>query len=195
MSREDKVDRLLAYLRGELNKPEAALLEKEIEGDPELKETYALLKELGGESRSIDWSEIDSTIRAISTRLVDDFFKKRADGQPAPGVLVYDSKMLPLPTGVRPASVDVRRLKFKIDEMELMVSLYPVGPRAYEVMGQLTGYSGNESISVSLARGKKTYRTEPDSFQLFHLARVPSGNYRLVLSTASGTIADVDIDI
>ena len=195
MSREDKVDRLLAYLRGELNKPEAALLEKEIEGDPELKETYALLKELGGESRSIDWSEIYSTIRAISTRLVDDFFKKRADGQPAPGVLVYDSKMLPLPTGVRPASVDVRRLKFKIDEMELMVSLYPVGPRAYEVMGQLTGYSGNESISVSLARGKKTYRTEPDSFQLFHLARVPSGNYRLVLSTASGTIADVDIDI
>ncbi len=195
MGREDKIDILLAYLRGELRKSEARLLEKEIERDPELKETFALLKELGGESANIDWSEIDDTVRAISTRLVDDFFRKRPDGSPVPGVLVYDSKVLPLPAGVRPASVDVRRLKFKIDEMELMVSLYPVGPRAYEVMGQLSGYTGDETIEVSLTRGKKTYRAKPDSFQLFHFARVPSGNCRLVVSTPGGTLADVDIDI
>jgi hypothetical protein len=195
MGREDKIERLLAYLRGELKKSEARLLEREIETDPELKETYTLLKELGGESRNVDWGEIGSTVKAISDRLVDDFFRTRPDGKSIPGVLVYDSKMLPLPAGVRPASVDVRRLKFKIEEMELMISLYPVGPKAYEIMGQLSGYAGSESIEVSLAKGKKTYRTEPDAFQLFHFARVPSGDYHLVLSTASGTIADVDIDV
>jgi hypothetical protein len=195
MRKEDKIDRLLDYLRGRLEEREAKKVERELERDPEMKESLILLKELGAESRSVDWNEIDATVRAISSRMVDDYFKKGPGGKQAPGVLIYDSKLLPLPAGVRPASVDVRRLKFRIEEMELMVSLYPVAPKAYELMGQLSGYNRRESIEISLVKGTKKYRTEPDSFQLFHFSRVPSGDYRMLITAGDDTIADLNIDV
>lgn len=195
MRKEDKIERLLDYLKGRLKKKEARALERELERDPEMKESLVLLQELGSESRGIDWSEIDATVQAISTRLVKDFFKKSPGGKQAPGVLIYDSKMLPLPAGVRPASVDVRRLKFRIEEMELMVSLYPAAPKAYELMGQLSGYHDKEPVEISLVKGSKKYRTKADSFQLFHFSRVPSGDYRILITSGADTIADLDIDI
>lgn len=195
MGKEDKIDILLAYLKGRLKKKEAMAVEKEMKRDPAMRDLYALLCELGAESGNLDWSEIDATVRAMSNRMVNDFFKEREGGVSAPGVLIYDSKMLPLPAGVRPASVDVRRLKFRIDEKELMISLYPVAPNAYEVMGQLSGYTGNEPIEISLRAGKKTFQAESDEFQLFHFARIPSGDYRLIVTASGETIADLDIDV
>ena len=61
---------------------------------------------------------------------------------------------MPLPEGVRPAAVSTRRLKYRIGEDILEISLHPVSPASYELIGQLSGQEPGRILDIQFKSGK-----------------------------------------
>ena len=136
-----------------------------------------------------------SAVERLADKLVKDFETgKKHKGQPY-GVTVFDSKLLPLPEGVRPAVVDTRKLKFRVSDCTLDIALYPVSPDSYELIGQIAGGEAKDRFRVTLSARKNRYTTDTDQFQLFRFDRVFSGQYTLMIRQGRKTIAIVDLDL
>jgi hypothetical protein len=193
--KSDKVDLLLQYLKGTLSARQMRKVEKLLASDAESRNLYSTMSFVYDEGRLSDWCHIRDSVRRISSRLYDDFQKSIKRPDLNYGVTIFDSKVLPLPEGVRPAAVDSRRLKFKIASFELDISLYPVSIDYYEIIGQVTGLKVSEPITVTIKSGKTKLYTHADQFNLFRLARVPAKKYTLFIISNRKTIGTVDIDI
>jgi len=155
----------------------------------------SVLKQLQDESGTVRWDEIKDSVHEISDRLFDDFTKRRKSPGAVKGVLIFDSRSIPLPDGVRSAKVDTRRIKYIIGEYDLELALYPVTSGAYEIIGQLSGIEGHEGCEVILKSAREEFKSRADRFLVFCFPRVPVMKYTLELKTKNRKIASVDINL
>lgn len=195
MKDEDCIKLIMDYLCGKLDKDQACEFEKQLEKDLKLKDQYLLVKHLKNEAHEINWSEVDDAARAISTDLIEDFFKSEAASEEKRAIKVYDSKVLPLPEGVRPAVMDYRHMKFRCEEMSLNVTLYPISADDYEIMGRLLGYPKGKELDVELRIGRSILRTRTDTFYLFRFQKVPARDCSLTLKSLGEPVVNVDIKV
>jgi len=98
------------------------------------------------------------------------------------GLLTFDSGLLPLPAGVRPATVDSRRLKYTAGEHQLEISMYPASPGTLEIIGQVSGYASGTILEVRLEGERRKFTAESNQFQVFHFVRIPAAEYSLSIS-------------
>lgn len=196
MSVNEKRFRQLAdYLRGNLSDEEKKALEVEIENDPDLQNLVGMMSEIRAESDSIEWEKIQQPVHGMFGRLLKDFKHAAGDKRSRRGVRTYDSKYLPLPEGVRPATVNTRRIRYQIGEDDLEISCYPASPGSYEVIGQLSGQKQGEILEIELTRGKDKQRVSSNQFQLFRFERVGLGAQTLKIKRKGRIIALVDIEL
>jgi len=191
----DRVDLMLDYLRGDLTAEQRRRAEGIIGGDPESAGLFATVESLFTEGQKSDWRPLrDSTLK-LAGRLFDDYQKSRKRTKIKRGITIFDSMMLPLPAGVRPATVDTRRLKYKVGEMDLELSLYPVTTDSYELIGRVYELESDGGLSVRLKSRRHEFKEEADRFNLFRFVRVPISNYALDLILHTKKIGTVALEL
>ncbi|MEW5925437.1 MAG: hypothetical protein AB1746_15760, partial [Candidatus Zixiibacteriota bacterium] len=99
----------------------------------------------------------------------------------------------PLPEGVRPAAVDCRRLKFKIGDYDLEISMYPISTDSREIIGQVHQARFDKPLEVRLKSGRTSFSVTADRFNLFRFERVPVAEYKMTLISDGQTIGIVDL--
>lgn len=195
MKKDEQIQELADFVRGRLDADRAGLVQHRLSSDPDYAQLFELVKAMVDEAEQIDWPTTGAIAGEVSSRLIDDYLGTPSRERKTRGVRVYDSRLFPLPEGVRPAQVDTRHLKFKLEDMNLSVSLYPVSPDSYQLIGQLTGRSPETMLQVTLEKGKSVLTGEADRFNLFHFPRVPKGDYTLSLLAGGELIGSFSIDI
>jgi len=111
------------------------------------------------------------------------------------GIIFYDSRILPLPAGVRPAAVETARLKYQIGDRQLQISLYPVSPERYEVIGHLGRMTTGKVIDIMLKTGRKKIATQSNEFQIFRFQNVHKATYQLEIKDGNESIAKVVLEL
>jgi len=195
---EDKVEILLKFLRGELNAKESKEVKSRIKRDKEMAELLTVLKNLRPGGRHADWKRIFRSALELSSRQFEDFQKSRHKNQPPYGITVYDSSVLPIPSGIRSefsSTVNSRRLKYKINGMELVLSLQPVSMENFNLMGQISGLEEGLDIRLLLSSTRKTYEAGTDQFYVFHFERIPTAEYSLKIYERNTVIGIADFKI
>lgn len=191
----DNIELLIGLVRGQLPGPEEKRIEAALKADRDLAELYSVIKELHAEAKGLNWPQIGGAVKEISSRLFEDYSKSKRRPKARYGVALFDSKLLPLPEGVRPAAVDTRRIKYRFDDYILDVSLYPVSPESYEVIGQISAPEEGSLFEVSLKSRGVRLVARTDAFQLFRFERVPATAYELSLKSGKRRIGTVDIEL
>jgi len=192
--RED-LELLIEYLRGQLGPEDQALMEKRIADDPVLGEMIRFLSDLRSEIGSADWKEMKHPSHTLFERLLKDIKYRKRDASGTQGVTIFDSQLLPLPEGVRSAAVDTRRIKYLIGEAQLEISLYPVSPSSFEVIGLLTGYDTGEVLDVELSGKKVKLSARANRFSLFRYPQVSAGVYELSIRDGEKLVGRVNLEL
>jgi hypothetical protein len=188
-------DKLIDYIKGQLNSKEHASMKAQIENDPILQKMISVIKGMKNEVDQIEWPKLEKSSHDLFDRLLNDVKKQKSKGNEKRGVNIFDSRLLPLPEGVRPADVDTRRLKFLIGDAQLELSIYPISPKSFELIGQISGLEQVRSLSVELISGKSRITSEANQFNLFRVPRVPAGTYNLNFYDGQNIIGKIDLEL
>lgn len=188
-------EQLVAYIEGRLSPEEQSEMEKRIAQDPALQKTIAVMKGLKSEAEKIDWHKMQKPSHDLFDRLLKDIKRRKSEAGGKRGVNIFDSGLLPIPEGVRPAEVDTRRLKYLIGDGELELSLYPVSPKSFEIIGQVKGLENAGVLSVEIKSGKTRISVAANEFNLFRIPRITSGSYKLNLIEGKKVIGKIDLTL
>ncbi len=177
---QDKIELLIAYMSGSLTGIEEKALVAEMQQVPEMAEMYDMLKNMSSISGHGSKPIISAT-QKLSQKLYQDFLKNQASDKLQYGVQLFDSALLPLPEGIRPASIDTRQLKYQIGELVVELKMYPITVDSVELIGQIEGLDSYDEFSVTVETKKKNQNTSVDKFGLFRFERIAVGNSSLYL--------------
>ncbi len=192
---EKKLSQIVDYIRGQLTPEENTKVARMIAEDPVLQKFISLSANLRKESATVDWKRIGSSAHAlIDVQLKQLKMTAKRTGKRR-GITIFDSKLLPLPDGVRPAIVDTRRVRFLTGDGRLDLSFYPISLNSSEVIGQYTSIESPSGMAVELRRGRVRLMSTANEFGLFRFPRIPKGTYSLRLRATDEVIAEIDFEI
>ena len=191
--KEEIVELLMKLIDGTLDTESQSEVLRLIEQKPEIKRLHTLLARLKDASR--EDRDLKKAASALVERFVRDMKMAKDEREPARGVLSFDSGLLPLPAGVRPATVDSRRLRYIFGERRLEVSIYPASPGTYEVIGQASGFASGDILTADLEGAPGKMHERSNRFQVFHFERVPAGTYTLRVTSPGGSDCLFTIEI
>ncbi len=177
----EKIERLKSLLAGSLQGEQKITLLVELQNDSELSDYYDLLKQLYQVSPQ-NSQELFAASKKLSQTLYKDFLKEKSNSQKQFGVQVFDSSLLPLPEGVRPASVDTRQLKYQVGELLVALTVYPTTIDSVELIGQIQDFDKNEKIKIKAKSGRSSQVVEIDEFGLFRFDRIDAGKCSLLFT-------------
>lgn len=184
---------IIDYVRGDLEPDRVPEVEARIQKDPILQRLAELLRAIRAEAVSGDWRSLKPAAHALLERQLRDRRRKRATTKIEHGITVFDSRLLPLPEGVRPALVDTGHIRYRIGDEILEVSVYPVSVNSFEVIGRFTGIAERKG-TATLRKGKKKYSAETNEFGLFRFPRITRGQYVLEVSCGGEVFGKVDLE-
>ncbi len=194
-NKKKQFEQLIDYIKGRLSPEECSSMKAQIDKDPILQQMIAVIEEMQDEIDQIEWEKLQKPSHALFDRLLNDIKKRKGEMGDKRGVTIFDSGLLPLAEGVRPAEVDTRRLKYLIGDAQLELSIYPVSPRSYELIGQISGLDQVKSLSVELSGGKSRITAEANQFNLFRICRIPAGKYNLNLLEGRNIIGIINLEL
>lgn len=179
---------LVKFHRGETDPEKRRQIEEALKGDARLQQTYLLVRSIGDFSDELGWEQLAEAALKLSEQMFDDF-RESIDH----GVLIFDSALLPLPEGVRPAAVGTRTLRYRVRELLLDLSLYPITPDSLEIIGRVSNLApGADKVAVSL-KGAARLTAEADAFGIFRFERVARGQWELKLSAKRKHLGAVNL--
>ncbi|MEW5994193.1 MAG: hypothetical protein AB1744_07340 [Candidatus Zixiibacteriota bacterium] len=193
--KENDVDLIIRLLRGKLSAHQRRELEARLASDGPLAQLRAIIGELLAASETADDSLLRSAAKQVAQRMFEDYQRRGCPGRRKQGITLFDSKLLPLPEGVRPATVDTRRLKYRLGDLVLTISLYPISPHSYEMIGQIIEAKTDRPFEVIVSGGKTDQSARTDRFHVFRFERLETGRYMLRLKRGRILIGVVDIDL
>jgi hypothetical protein len=189
-----QIELIIKYVKSELSRDEEKKIKKLLSSDKEFAKMYEIIKTLDIDSMSSNLAELAPPLKQMSLGMFREFQKTKKDKEIMRGLPVYDSRVLPIPEGVRPSETNSRRLKYKFDSMELELSLYPTSLYSYEMIGQLSG-AEDSKYRIELTGKEFRRKTETDELQMFTFVKIPAMKYRLNILSGRKTIAVVDLEI
>lgn len=191
----DKVEILINYIKDRLDKEERKKVKTLLKSDSETAELYAVVKNLLEDRAELQDDHLSEAAQKLAEKLYEDFQQRQGSPKLPMGVTVFDSRLLPLPEGVRPASVEVGRVKYRLNGLTLEISLYPVSSDSFEIIGQVSGANEDVCLEVQLISKRKKYTVATDQFHLFRYERIPTGQYKLSLLRDKEEVGVVNIDL
>ncbi len=192
---ENKIEAAIQFVRNRLNPEQRAKFEALLKTDDELGEFVTLVKDMLNAGESLRSIEARLSVHRLARELFEDF-KAGSESKSIPhGVRVFDSSCVPRPDGVRPATVEARDLKFRLDELEVEITLHPVSADSFELIGRVEGLPRGNGIKLTLKNSRTTITTRADEFQVFRFDRVARGKYRMTLEAANQTLGVVRLEV
>lgn len=191
---QEEIELLVGYLNGKLDKAETDRVESLLQSEPEFKKLHDMMVDLHVKGTDPDVSVTVDSARRLSNRMIRDHLKNRASDF-VQGVTIYDSSVLPLPEGVRPATVDTRQIRYRLGTHDVELSLYPVTPSSYELIGHVSIENQGKEFEISLKAGKKTFKTTSDKHDVFRFARIDIDRYVMVIRSHGEEIGRIDLDL
>jgi len=186
-----KKDRLLDSFLKRVDSNDRAELLKQFKSDSEVRCIVTDLLELGDYDLS-GWENVISAARELAAGIIDSAIPENGEAR---GVITYDSKLLPMPEGVRRASVDSRRIKVQVGDGRIAISLYPVTPKSYRLMGQLNDFEDYVEILIILRISGKKLETTCNEWGLFEFPRVPCGKCEIILKQKREFISTFELTL
>ena len=193
--KKDKYDLLAEYLKGRLSGDREKQFERMLRDDPELVRMAEFVSDLIRESDDIEWDRLKQPAHSVLGRMLKDYKISQKSKESKQGIVFFDSRDMPLPEDVRPAIVNSRRIKYRIADDVLEISLHPVSPGSYELIGQLSGRQPGEIVEIEIRGNNSAKKVKSNDFQLFRLERIESGNYKMKIYAEKKLIAKIDIEL
>ena len=191
---DQKYELLLKYIRSELDKEESLNVKKMLNSDREFRKMYDVLKNYGTDRLKGHLADLIPSLRQISINMFREYHKPGREDNIERGLPIFDSRVMPIPEGVRPSVTNSRRLKYKFRGMELEVSLYAISLYSYELIGQFSGVEG-KNYQIELVGKKFRQTTQTDELCMFTFARIPSNEYQINISENQEVLAVVDLKV
>jgi len=176
------IEQLNALISGSITGKEKKTLLDQIQNDAELADMYKILLNLSVVS-SRNKKSLQQATQKLSKKVYTDFLKEQASAEIQYGVQIYDSSLIPLPSGVRPALVDTRSLKYQVGNFVVELTVYPITLDSVEIIGQVSTMKKNSTINVSVESKGKRQKGVVDQFGLFRFDRVALGVCTLTFTT------------
>jgi len=176
---------LLKYARGD--KKALKYWSDFIEHDEESQRTVALLAELDRFFESREVSGAMRSVRMLSEKIFERYVAARAEPTGRVAHLYFDSRVIPLPEGIRPSLMSERRLKFAVGTEMLELSVVPVFPGRFQITGRFDGSDPHRRKRVRLT-GRSAHTAGVDEYGFFSFAAVNPGAYRLSVGTGEEKI-------
>ena len=191
---QNTLERLIALLEGKLEDSRKSALLDEIAVDQELGRMFDLLKEMYT-LKPGNTNYLISAAKKLSQSLYKDFIKQQKTRDKLYGIQIFDSSILPLPEGVRPAAVDTRRLKYKVGDALVELSTYPITVDSIELIGQISDIKcfQNITIKASTSAGDETVRV--DEFGMFRFDRIVHHKCKLSFLFKDGKEAIIELKL
>ncbi|MCK5126999.1 MAG: hypothetical protein KAR42_12150 [candidate division Zixibacteria bacterium] len=187
--------KIAAYLQGKLKANEKKATEKEIAQNPVLKTLIEMSLDWKSELADKNWQQAGKSVHALLSKQLDEIKAAEKNTQWMRGITTFDSKLLPIPEGVRPATVDTRRIKIQLGNSQLDISLYPVSTGSYELIGQLIDWNSVDIHTIVLKGSNQSLSADTNQFQLFQFPRVSAGHYSMKVKLGRKIIAVIDLDL
>ena len=187
--------RITDLLEGRLTEEKRSLMGQQNVKDPALRRLIDFITALKDEARDIDWEQIQDSVHGLIERQLQQLKKTRGKSKRKQGIIVFDSQLLPLPQGVRPATVSARRLKFLIDDEALEMALYPISINSYEIIGQLPAAMVREGRTLDLRGRSEKYSCPVNDMGIFRFPRVSTGEYKMLIRGKRAIVAEVNLEI
>lgn len=184
-------DRLLERFLAREEPSERAELRRRLESDNDFRRVLMDLLEMKSDD-SAGWDVVMPAARELARGIIDSVAKGDLR---TTGVITYDSSLLPLPQGVRSAGVDTRRLKVDLGEGGLSLTLYPVTPKSYRVMGQLHNIVRMAELTALVRAGGKSLKARCNEGGVFILDKVPAGKCEIHLRRGQRLVSKFTISI
>ncbi len=192
MNKTEKIiEKIIGYINNTLAKKEMTEVKKMIKTNSEWRDLYNTLKVVKSESLPHEFQDMAVSLKELSIRMFRENFGK-SDGKTTIGLPVYDSDLMPLPDGIRRADIGTRQLKFKFDNMDVELSLYPVSLKSYRLIGQVKG--GLENGLVKL-KGIHEFGEKLDCSNIFIFPQVPLDNYRLKIYDGRKLLGELTLEL
>ena len=188
-------EKIAAYLQGQLGADERNAIKKKIEQDPVLRSFIDASRELIDEVGDGYWKQVEPSVHALLSRQLQELKQARKNPRRQYGITTFDSKLLPVPEGVRPATVDSRRIKIQLRDGQLDLSLYPVSTGSFEIIGQILDWQSTQVMTMVLESRSAKLAAETNQFHLFQFPRVPCGKYTLKIKDGRSVVAAIDLEI
>jgi hypothetical protein len=195
MDAEDRdYEAILRFIEGSAGLEEREETERRLNSEPSMKKLMQFAIEIRSDQGKTDYGKLRGSIHLLAGKQLREM-KRTRSGIGHNAVTIYDSRLLPLPEGVRPATVDTRRLRFRSVDHELSLSAYPVSTGSYELIGQLTAGGCTEPLIAEVRVGKKRITAQANRFRVFRFPRVEVGTCKLTVKSAQRAIVVVHIDL
>jgi hypothetical protein len=188
------IENLILYFSGKLNGFAKKSLEQKLKKDRELREIYKLLKSSMKDKPIPDTAETSGRLKSLSNRMFEEFKKGKMKNINI-GINIYDSGVLPTPSGVRPSIVDTRRLKYKFDEFTLEIALYPVTVFAYELVGFIDRLPEGHKYRIELLQDDQILSANVDDANMFLFKRISMENNNLRILCDGDVIGIIDLKL
>ncbi|MHA1974402.1 MAG: hypothetical protein ACTSW1_15495 [Candidatus Hodarchaeales archaeon] len=192
---DKKIMNLLAYLSNELNDQERDRFEAELHDSAELRELLEITRTHLDKDFKENYPELKKPSRNLVHQIYVDLFKGVKVKYEKKGVITFDSKLLPLPSGVRPATVTTRRLRFNNEQISLELSLYPITSASYQMIGQVMCSKSDRNYNILLHSTKNKQRCVTNEFNIFQIDRVPLGKCKMQVCEELKAIMVVDLEL
>lgn len=192
---KDLIERLQEYLAGRMSKKERKAFEKKFETDPALADMADLLKADNTSVPDHSFDDLRQAAHSLLDRQLSELAQGDRDPEHPPAVTLFDSKFLPLPKGIRPAAVDTRRLRYRIGENYLDISIYPISMHSFEMIGQLSDRDENDRLVIELVGDHKRFKVEANQFAMFRFEKIPADSYRMVIRSGNEILGRLNIEL
>lgn len=191
---QEDIELLVSYLKGKLDKAATEQVETRLRTSAEFKRMYELVADLHRKGINPETAIMADSAKKLSMRMIRDHLKNAAS-KFVQGVTIYDSGVLPLPEGVRPATVDTRQIRYRVGACDVELSLYPVTPSSYELIGHISSDRPDRKFEISVKAGRKTSKTTTDKHEIFRFARLDVDKYVMVIRSEGEEIGRIDLDL
>jgi hypothetical protein len=186
---------IINYIRGKLRPERASKIRAQLRNSPVLQRLADAIRSSRTETVTDDWKALKSAAHALLDRQLRECRRRQEKEVLQSGVTIFDSRLLPIPEGIRPATVDTRHVRYQIGGDFLDLSFYPVSIESFEVIGRFTGAPTGSSYMATLNQKTKKYSTAANELGLFRFPRISRGEYVLEITDGVDIIGTVDFDI
>ena len=189
---QEQIELLVRYIRGELNEAETGRVEAMLRDDDEFKQLHDMIADLEHRGVNPDASAMATSAKKLSTRMIHDHLRNMTS-KFVQGITIYDSSVLPLPEGVRPATVDTRQIRYRLGACDIELSLYPATPSSYELIGHISAEEPGREFEISMKAGGRTSKAVTDKHDIFRFARLDVDRYLMVIRSQGEEIGRIDL--
>jgi len=191
----NEIKQIIESLTGNVNIANKKIVKGLLSENKSAREIASIVKLLKSKSSQKPKKEIFKAVQHLAIKMIADFIDHDSGSTSNKGIILYDSMLLPIPDGVRPATVERRQLRYRVRDSVIVISLYPKTPDSFELLGQVI-VSGDSLVDrVKLKTGSFSSTISIDEYGVFRFPRVEKGNCKVFILNNRVNVGYIELEL